>query len=363
MGFLMGAQNSQSVLSMSCFYLWCTRHSFVDFSAGAMVTTRKRNVCPKVEQKQASTSAPTAKRTKKSAKNLLSAFDSVTHDSADESDISEDCAESEDDTVYEIDEVLDERVDDELGEVVLVKWVGFEEQTWEPLKAIPKVAYNRFRKKKDQEQTKAEIKRVCVICQEEEQGGRFCESCQKPVHHMCSNEMVHELGLEERQDICFCSQICYKRLNLRQHEASGQPPGAGMSKKKEKKDTSGLTPAVGMSKEKDTSKVKASNGTVVTTEKMANMSAKKKKRATECSIQIDEVVGKSVAFAPSVEDWLPINKYEGVGSTFLVGVISRQKKMGMAKLSADYMKSSGPTHDFRRQVTSTLSLEKKWMKV
>jgi hypothetical protein len=124
---------------------------------------------------------------------------------------------------------------------------------------------------------------VCVVCEEVEMGGRKCATCMKPVHHMCSNELSHALGVEEFGETCYCSSSCYQASRVKPKRIPGTP----INKKVQQKRASKMT---------------SCDGTKV------------------------DVIGRRVAFSPEEEEWMPSRLYSEIGSLYLVGLVTRPKK-------------------------------------
>ena len=260
----------------------------------------------------------------------------------------------EDDEEYEVEEILDEKD----GEV-LVKWVGFDEETWEPTGNIPKMYYNRFCKKEkvakkhEAEDTTASNQPLCVVCNKEEQGGRYCSTCNKPVHHMCSNEIICELGVEDVLDVCYCSKQCYW---VQHAVTSSQAAHTTFAEQKRIQKSQGSKPRKSTTAAKklfatnenktERSMEDNTKSTEAANTKPAKKSVNPKKTpksqsviTSQPSIPSDvagtDVVGRSVAFSPNSEPWMKPKLYSEVGSLYLVGQVTRQCKNGNGRAIDD----------------------------
>lgn len=75
-------------------------------------------------------------------------------------------------------------------------------------------------KKKPKNNFKKVCTRHCIVCTEPDEGGRSCVSCKKPVHHMCSNELIQSLGAEEVIDVCYCSKECFEKITQQSNDTN-----------------------------------------------------------------------------------------------------------------------------------------------
>jgi hypothetical protein len=262
-----------------------------------MAPKRKRSAKGKRQLRAAQVSR--RKRRKAAVPNPLP---SLGGDDDDEAEGSEGSASDADSEEYEVEAVLDEHANGS----VLVKWVGYDKATWEPRNQIPAKMVNRYRKEtKDKIRadlpdtttsaaatTKGLVKPKCAVCGEEELSGRVCASCNKSVHHMCSNQVSVDLGVAEFGDTCFCSSDCYSRKM-----------GSVISTSNDKQ-------------KRTTHSSKSDKNSIVN----------KDDRGPVTSSDSTTLIGGKVAFSPSSEDWMPAKLYAGVNSLYLVGVVSRQKK-------------------------------------
>lgn len=410
-----------------------------------LVSNRKneanpKRACTRTTQKRLST-----------ARSLSYSNDSVEKDEDESSD-----------EEYEVEAVLDEN---DHGEV-LVKWVGYSETTWEPLGEIPRNYYTKYLKsKREKNSTKddrgdeiasskqsrsvkipdlfnqatpddhdcendsnksvaeeepcllpaREQVNICKICNDEENGGRFCATCNDSVHHMCWNQVCHTENLEEENDVCYCSLQCYKSCHPTQSmegDVAREPPQDTHSVAKpcsntkllrlcvvcdevdrgakgcascrnpvhrecsneiveelEVKDGRNMLFCSAKCYEKwrqDLERLKTSRSQAKVPRKKAPKAPrssvmKKKANASQSpsTCEVEDVVGHNVAFSPSNEDWLSSRDYSAVGSLFLAGVVTRQIRDSKSKLVPDKYQIQWTATEFQgKDHTHVISLAK-----
>jgi hypothetical protein len=177
-------------------------------------------------------------------------------------------SEDDEDDEYEVEAIVDMKADKAGRCTFLVKWVGFEEPTWEPEKNLPSSLVDAFRQmqssmntnakttgaaentnsktagavEKTQQATPAPAPAIlCAKCNEGPEGvGRTCDRCNKPMHHFCATDICVSLNITDENgeklhefpnDACFCSSACYnnrgrsvratatKRMLVEQHDS------------------------------------------------------------------------------------------------------------------------------------------------
>jgi len=307
----------------------------VHFSISWLVNMRgngKRKLRPRqADRTTVQKKAKQNERNGSTTRKLFDDADSGDGDRDDRGDSESSAEEDGDDEEYEVEEVIDE----EDGGKILVKWVGYPDASWEPKAQIPKHYYNQFLKKKQASSAKiskpgsipastttkpsarkkpAAASNICVLCNDEEKGGRLCVSCKKPVHHMCSNELITNLGVKETLDACYCSEKCYVAVTT--------------SAKNDMSFVEATRAAENMASPGEEAKLAAKAATKVSKSDLNSPPDSVVKKKQPGSVDHNSVVGKNIAFTPSAESWLSPKVYKDVGSLFLAGVVTRQRKNG-----------------------------------
>ena len=221
---------------------------------------------------------------------------------------------------YEVETILDDELDDEGKASYLVKWKGYDEQTWEPetnLNCAELIA--NYHKSK---------KRVCAACNQPGGVARQCGTCDKPVHHFCSIEIASQLGLDDFWDGDYCSKQCAPN----NHPAEEETKSADAGNILQQVDAMN---AVQQCNEhpQDHSGQQTNSGGKTTAGPSRPKPVKRKRKSSNAEIDalnpqatVDSIfLGKLVAFCPTEEAWMESKKYAEVGASYLVGRVCRKK--------------------------------------
>lgn len=274
---------------------------------------------------------------------------------------------------YEIEKILDMRsecIDSDEDETTqlfsfLIKWFGYDDETWEPEENLPNQLVAAFRKKYVQ-QTKPSPKpralngrEVCGKCEDGPDGlGRECEQCKRPMHHFCATEVCVSLNivddsgvklLEFPNDVCFCSSKCYNNRRQPARVASGKRKSSERGDA-DQSESDWSDEDDGTSKQKAIVRPKPSTMPSQPLQKKAkpqNATKQSLPAQSSQSLERDILIGKIVAFCAEQEDWMLDKVYKAVKSFFISGRVFRPKRVQGERLADDVYEVRWSHTDFQ----------------
>jgi hypothetical protein len=177
--------------------------------------------------------------------------------------------------------------------------------------------------------TAAQIEEKCATCGESDSLGlgSECHSCRRKMHHFCSHDVCTSLNIIENgvqihefRDKCFCSKECYHRSFHQDSQTSTNANVAAFSSIS----TSART-TTGCNAANSTSRVTTSLLEHATEVAHALVEEPPVEPSSSPNDPNDPLLLKMVAFCPLEEPWMNKKLYRSVGSTLLIGTVTRLK--------------------------------------
>ena len=270
-----------------------------------------------------------------------------------------------DDEEFEVESIMDKRTMEDGSIEYYVKWVGYDEPTWEPSQNVQCA---------DLIAAYEDKLLCCVVCLESaKDDGRTCDACGALMHHFCSHDIAEKVGLTDFGNFTYCSTACYSRTRSMDHsdEETKDEETPSNKKKRSKNPHSDEEEYTDQPSKK---KKKAKKGALKSKKKQHSSDAPvaeeddgfervagtpfllkplrkptpKPNNGPPTMNPVEDLVSpkgiplkqmylnKEVAFCPGDEDWMKPKDFRDVGSTYLIAIVKRfipKQKTGVSASS------------------------------